>query len=463
MEPAKSTPVLSPRLDLDEKGIPKVTSILREIAKSPGGSVPINPHYYSPTPIKTPSSSAGKTTSVPMRGIASSPRRAIPQPVARTPSSSTKQRQIQQIKQATVDTKINPSGVIPRAVVDTTSRSELNRAQRESKRKAEKNTFDDYEPTEDVLPAVILPEKAPRSVSVSTAVRADIPLMPSKSTLSQIQKSMEIVQPGFVSYKTSNGVYTMPDYDNWSPLQREHVAYDFQRKINKLNKDWNKFGLYFDAPKSEEHVTTTHIRHQDYLKVIKRKTGTNLWWILLGTLWIGMEYVGTQVFHLKADGFAALQLKRYKLYEMHMIEMGEGSGFGQDWPPWLQMAITSALGLAVVVGIGTLGKGTEYAGDIMELLNNIITGQEAVEVDEEGNPIPGKESLMDKISQIDFSNMTVAKGLKLYRMFGGGKKESSKPKEDAKSDGAKKKPAKMSAEDREKARKERQRRAEEED
>ena len=402
-----SEPVKSPRLDLDEKGIPKVAQILKIISSSPK-----NPHHYSPTPIRT-----------------------APTPIARTPTGSIKYRQ--------------PTFPIPvaRSVVDTTSRSELNRAQRESKRKADKNTFDDYVPS--IVPDVPI---------IPPGVGTILPAIPSNTAIAQIQKTLEIIQPGFVSYRTSGGIYTMPDYVTWSKLQREHCCYDFQRKITKLNKDWNKFGLFFNQAPVGEDITTTHIRHQDYLKVIKRKSGTSLWWILLGALWIGMEYVGTQVLGLKADGFAALQLKRYKLYEMHMIEMGEGSGFGQDWPPWLQMMITSALGLAVVTGIGTYtGKNSEYAGEIMDLLNGIITGQEAVEVDEDGNPVPGKESLMDKLSQIDLSNMSISKGLKMYRMFTGGASKSET------ADKPVKKSVKQTPEDRDKARKDRQRKAEAED
>lgn len=423
-----SKPLQSPRLDLDDKGIPKVAEILQAINSSPK-----NPHYYSPTPVRNP--------------------------IARTPGTSIKYRQINSGVSVvgTSAPRITGTSVpsIPRSVVDTTSRSELNRAQRESKRKADKNTFDDYVPN---FTAGVPNFTAGVPVVPVIPVVPVMPVIPSTSSIAQIQKTLELIQPGFVSYRTSGGIYTMPDYGTWSKLQREHCSYDFQRKITKLNKDWNKFGLYFNQPPAAEDITTTHIRHQDYLKVIKRKSGTSLWWILLGALWIGMEYVGTQVLGLKADGFAALQLKRYKLYEMHMIEMGEGSGFGQDWPPWLQMMITSALGLAVVVGIGTYtGKNSEYAGEIMDLLNGIITGQEAVEVDEDGNPVPGKESLMDKLSQIDLSNMSISKGLKMYRMFTGGTSKSEA------ADKPPKKTVKQTPEDRDKARKDRQRKAEAED
>jgi hypothetical protein len=349
--------------------------------------------------------------------------------VARTPASN--------IKQRVVNSGTNPD----------LTRQEINRAQREAKRKAESNTFDQF--------------------VVDDSVRQAPPPMPSASALASVHQAMEVVQPGFVCYRTSKGTITMPDYNNWTPLQIEHAKYEFSTKIEKLNKDWKPYGFTFKLPPPEEHITTTHIRVQDYYGTIKKKSGLNLWWIAVGGLWVGVEYFLTQVLHLKADGFAAIQLKYRKLYEQNMIEMGEGSGFGQDWAPWMKTVFTTVLAAAVIVAVGTYGGRSEYSGEIIEVLSSIVTGDEIVEVDEDGNPIPGKPSLLDKLSSIDLTDMSLSKGMRLLRSFGilggGGSKEEpeEKPKKPATSNS--KKDGLTPKEKRELARQERIRRAEQED
>ena len=413
------SPIVSPRLALDEKGRPDVKPILREISASPKSNFPRNPKVYSPTPARSPATSNGVSQRqlAPSRSPStspidrnpvyvpsekkpmsphSSPLLMVPQPVARTPTG--------QIKQRTVA-----------AVADTTSRSELNRAQRESRRKAENNTFDEYTVEE------------PKTLQTKKEVLHPIQHV-AKSDVNQMQNNIQTVMEiplNHVAFKTSSGTYVMPDYGKYSKLQREHTRYDFEQKIDKLNKNWNKFGLYFDQPLADEDLTTTDIRWQDYKKVVKRKSGSNLWWILAGAVWLGVEYVLTQVLHLEADGYAANQLKQYKLYEMHMIEMGEGSGFGQDWPPWMQFCVTSALSAGVIVFMGTFFENyVSESGDIMKYINSIVTGQDVLELDADGNPIAPKEGLLDKLSKMDFENMDVSKGLALYRMFTGGSKKT---------------------------------------
>lgn len=391
----------SPRLELNEKGVPIVKPIL-----------------HSPTPSRPRQS--------PQAIVARSPHYQ-PVHVHRTPTKNIAQR---------------AAPVVAPVVRSSPNNLAIGRAKQEAADRASRDTFDDAP----VQPRGTRPLQSPtRDGTAPTAVEGRVS-KPAPTIGKDMVKQMTNeavdgyeVPLGYVRYKTPTGVYVMPDYDKMTPVERQHVRYSFETKIDALNKAWNSQNVFFDKPPADEHLSTTFIRLDGYHRIVTRRSGISLWWLMAGAAWVGCEYVATEIFKLKADGFAAALLKNHKMFKPKIIELGEGSGFGEDWGPMTQFAVTSGIALAVIIGIGTWRPDwIQYAGEIIAELNGIVTGEVAVEVDEHGNPLPPKEGLMDKISKIDFSDMTVSKAMKLFRFIkGGDKKEKEKAKADKKPAAAK--------------------------
>lgn len=384
----------SPRVALLENGVPDVKPILQ----AAGGG--IRSPRHSPTPNNRPTRSP--------TAVAASPTHYKPQHIHRTPTKIVHQR---------VVTTPPPQ---PVRRTQPAANTALALAKQQAAERASRDVFDDPADLPPAPQATIAAPPAKPAPSISPEV------------LRQMRDENAVELPlGYVRYRTPSGVYIMPDYDKLTSVEQQHARYDFETKIAELNKAWNAQGCFFDSPPANEHLSTTFIRLDGYRRTVKKRSTMSLWWLMAGIAWIGCEYVATEFFKLKADGFAANQLKIYKIYQPKLTEFGEGSGFGEEWSPITQFAVTSALSLAVVVGIGTWHPSSiQYAGEIINELNGIITGDVIAEVDEHGNPVPPKEGLMDKLSKIDFSNMTVSKGIKLFRTFtrSGTAKEDNKPK-----------------------------------
>jgi len=416
MQDRVRSPVASPRYSLKNNGDPDVEEILKEAEKygrevNSGRSssrevVKAQPRSYSPTPV-------GSSV-------------ASPRPILRSGGAASQKR------------------TIPRPQTVSPDRSELLRAQRDTQRKIQRDEFEETVVKEYVKPSLV---HAQKTGDTKIATKRS-PVSSTRHQLEQIIIDNEVkeiigkqlgiqntqivqVPKGFVAHKTSGGIFITPDYENMTPTERSHEKIILFDKFKSLKERWEPMGFKFGLPAEDESLSAMEIRRQQYVKAIKKKRGTNLWWWVLAFVWGGIEYGLCKWVNLKADGVAFTQLKNYKIYEANMIELGEGSGFGEDWPPWIQTAVTTALSVAAFVFISTVTsdseKGCKYSSEIMTQISGILTGKEVVEMDEDGNPVAPKEGILDKLGKMDFENMSIMKGISLFKMFtGGGSGKKSK-------------------------------------
>ena len=92
------------------------------------------------------------------------------------------------------------------------------------------------------------------------------------------------------------------------------------------------------------------------------------------------------------SGYTECQMSMYEVYEPLVIEMGGVGGFGEGWPGWLKILVTSTIHLVVFAGLSFfMGKdGAMSAAPLMKALSGFLVGGiTPVHMDENGVPMPG--------------------------------------------------------------------------
>lgn len=455
-QPTKSpTRFQPPQPELDERGRPDIKAVLKEAEKSNPSSRsnssanspinsprPTNPNVYSITPVGFP--------------------RTMPKPPGRSGPLPEQRR----LANSSTPPKSNSPTRSPAKSPANSEDFLLARAARDSRRRNEQDDFAEIVPLS-LPPPPSSPASSQRpfkpapSSSRQLTSKQEQMLNDMREKMNKELAVIEEIPNGYITYKTSGGVYHVPDYSKKSKLEIEHERIHLIETIRDMNTKFNKYHMHFASPDEKEDITTVNIRVQKYRHRIKKRTGTNLWWFVLAAIFAAVEK-GLCWMGYKADGLMMCQLKQYKLYESQMIELGEGSGFGEDWPPWVQTGITMGFGCAIFVGLTTYGgKGAaKYAGSVMKTFGAIITGSETVAVDENGNALPEDDNVFDKITGFmdKFQNASLSDMMSMGSLmmggFGGGGEEKKKGKSD-------KKP--KSKEDKKKAKEERLKKAQADD
>lgn len=243
---------------------------------------------------------------------------------------------------------------------------------------------------------------------------------------------------------TPYGVFTIPNYDRMSHVEIQRERNSYEMKFAQLKRDWEHVtDVVIEGPREGEHISNLAVRYMECEKHLLARTGSDLWFVCLVGLWGLIEW-GASELGVPVHGYVLTQVKSYKMYKSQLTKMGQSSGFGQDWPPWMQVAITSAISAAVLAVISKLCPDKiEYAPKIMSFLSRSICGDTEIQMSEMGTPKPPDGSLAEMASSMVPENpaalmnqLTGGGGMSgifgmLGGLFGGGdsdKKRSRKQK-----------------------------------
>jgi hypothetical protein len=225
---------------------------------------------------------------------------------------------------------------------------------------------------------------------------------------------------------TPYGQFVIPNYDIMSLRDRGMAMKSYEMKFKQINDDWKHTGDTFEGPRSDEDIVAVAVRYQETEKYLSTKTGTDFWFIVLCALWAFIEYQAKK-YHLPAEGYTESQIGMYKMYQSQLIRMGTVSNVGAEWPPWLQVCVTSGFSLAVLVLMSKFGVGG-HSGKIMKEISGMISGNRNVEVSEAGTPKPSEGGIIDMVKGMA-SGGGIGTMMSLFTgMMGGGGNSAEKKK-----------------------------------
>ncbi len=239
---------------------------------------------------------------------------------------------------------------------------------------------------------------------------------------------------------TPLGQFIIPNYDLMTAVEIAREKSSYNTKFMQINDDWKHLGVSFELPRKDEHISNIAIRYQETEKHLSTKTGSDFWFIILCVGWGIIQKVAAY-YGLPADGYVESQIKNYKMYQSQLIRMGATSGFGTEWPPWMQVTVTSCANLVLIVILSKMCPGAKsYAPGIMREISSVITGNNTVEISSEGTPVPNSGGVVQMLSSALQGGNDGAGGISnllgsVMGMFSGSdskkKKRSKKAKTDA--------------------------------
>jgi hypothetical protein len=215
-----------------------------------------------------------------------------------------------------------------------------------------------------------------------------------------------ILAPAYRWVETDYGSYPVPKYDEMSQFDQDQHRNTFSLRVQLMNSTWRRYNVNLAPVTAEEELSLIHIRYHQACRYVAARSGANYYKIMLILAWAATEVLGWKM-GLKTLGYTTCQLAMYDIYEVHLIEMGEVSGFGQDWPPWLKLIIISVVHLVVFVALAfMLGDSAGLVGTpLMKLLSGFIVGNVApVDTNNDlGVPMPNDPNL--NIGGFNLANM----------------------------------------------------------
>jgi hypothetical protein len=240
-----------------------------------------------------------------------------------------------------------------------------------------------------------------------------------------IRAEYQNIPPGSKVVCTAYGTFIVPDTSHMTRTELSRERESYTTKFRQLNSDWQHTGIEFRLPSKDEDVGNIAVRYKEAEKFLLTKTGTDFWFIALCAGWSLIEY-GCKRMGINADGYVVSQIKMYKMYQSQLTKMGETSGFGQDWPPWVQVLVTAAANALLLIILGLIAPGArDYSTQIMGSISGMITGANTeVEMSAEGTPKPSGGGLAETISNAvgNFSggeNMSLSGVFDLIKSFTG--------------------------------------------
>ena len=245
----------------------------------------------------------------------------------------------------------------------------------------------------------------------------------------ELAAKVQSIPMGHQIVHTAYGSFVVPDYALMTPVQLARERQSYVTKFKALNDDWNHLDVRFPLPSESEDVENIAIRYKQAEKYLLTKTGTDFWFLLLCGGWAMIEY-GLKRMGFNATGYTDTQIKMYKLYQSQLVKMGETSGFGQEWPPFVQIMVTAATNALLFVLLGMLSpKLQEHSTQVMGTISQLIGGSsQQVEISEAGTPKPAKTA-DGLLGGIDMNNMSLSKLIDIgVGLFGGGKKKTKEEK-----------------------------------
>lgn len=222
------------------------------------------------------------------------------------------------------------------------------------------------------------------------------------------------------------GEVTIPNYDLMSKRDKDIAMESFILKFKHINHDWQHTGDTFDLPRPDEDIVRVAVRYAETERYLSAKTGTDFWFIVLCAFWGFVEYQACS-YKLPAKGYLETQIGMYKMYQSQLTRMGTVSNVGADWPPWLQVMVTSGFSMAILVLLSKFGKGA-YAATAMKEVSRMISGNRNTDVSDAGTPVPSSGGMIDMISGMAGGGGISTMMTMLSAFTGGDDKGSSKKK-----------------------------------
>lgn len=269
--------------------------------------------------------------------------------------------------------------------------------------------------------------QGPVVVTMNTSITDNNALASTGSIPKQLQSDNMIVN-------TPYGQFVIPNYDLMSVRDRMIAMHSYETKFKQINEDWKHTGDIFEGPKPGEDIVTVAVRYLETEKYLSTRTGSDFWFIILCALWAFIEY-NAKRFKLPADGYTESQIGMYKMYQSQLIRMGTVSNVGAEWPPWLQVCVTSGFSLAILVLMSKFGVGG-HSGKVMKEISSMISGHKNVEYSEAGTPKPSEGGIIDMVKGMA-SGGNIGTVMSLFTSMmgvGGDEKKKKKKKKNKKKD-----------------------------
>ena len=202
--------------------------------------------------------------------------------------------------------------------------------------------------------------------------------------------------------------YIVKKYEKMSREEQEREMDSFEYECRRYNELWKKKNISFRQPDRNESLVNVSIRHQQYLRLIKSRVGSDVNKLLLVGSWVVIEAV-LRYFGIPAKGYVESQLDLFDMYQDRLILLADTSmdgigSIGQDWSPWTWICIISVVNMAILVGMNWMGNGQDSV-KLMKGFGKMISSGN-VSTDENGTPLPKSEQQSGKV----FENIPVSAG-----------------------------------------------------
>ena len=232
--------------------------------------------------------------------------------------------------------------------------------------------------------------------------------------------------------RTPYGEFIIPNYDLMTRTEHERARASYAMKFKQIQLDWGHTGDTFEGPRPNEDIVNLAVRYMETEKYLSAKTGTDFWFIILCAFWAFIEYQARR-FKLPAEGYVESQIGMYKMYQSQLTRMGAtSSAIGEDWPPYVQVCVTSGFSLAVLVLMAKFGMGGK-SGVVMKEISSMISGNKNTGRSAAGTPKPEEGGMIDMISGMaNGGGISTAMGFLSSFMGGGSKKKKKSKKSKAK-------------------------------
>lgn len=273
-----------------------------------------------------------------------------------------------------------------------------------------------------------------RQGPVIVSLDTQIPELAAKMPGRQLDMGKQL-KPDVMIVNTPYGEFIIPNYDLMNKRDVAMAMESYRMKFKHINHDWRHTGDTFDLPRPDEDIVRVAVRYQETERYLSAKTGTDFWFVILCAFWGFIEYQACK-WDLPAKGYLSSQIGMYKMYQSQLTRMGTVSNVGSEWPPWLQVCVTSAFSMAVLVCLSKFGQ-AEHAGKVMKEISYMISGNRVSEMSEAGTPKPPEGGMIEMISNMaNGGGIGTMMSLFTGMMGGGGdgnkrrkKKRSKKDKE----------------------------------
>lgn len=245
---------------------------------------------------------------------------------------------------------------------------------------------------------------------------------PSAMTMSKEPRSDNMI------IKTPYGEFVIPNYDLMTKRECDRARESYKMQFAQINLDWKHTGDVFEGPRPDEDIINLAVRYRETEKYLLSKTGTDFWFIICCAFWAFIEYQACK-FKLPATGYVEIQIGQYKMYQSQLTRMGASTAtsIGEDWPPYVQMAVTSGFSLAVLVLMAKCGVGNK-SGAVMKQISSMISGNKNVDVSAAGTPKPAEGGMIEMMTGMA-SGGGMGAAMSMFTGFmglGGSKKKKKK-------------------------------------